>query len=96
MEYRKLPLIKYYYKNHKELDKHIRCFMEAYNYGKRLKTLKELTPYEYVLKTWEDEPERFVINPLHLIPGPYTLVVLPPANPQYNGGVERSSMMIPL
>jgi transposase-like protein len=64
---------KYYYEDHEELDKHIRCFIEAYNYGKRLKTLKGLTPYEYILKIWEDEPERFAVNPHHHTSGPYSL-----------------------
>lgn len=35
----------------------------AYNFARRLKTLKGLTPYEYVCKIWTKEPERFTINP---------------------------------
>ncbi|TCW20503.1 hypothetical protein EDC20_1556, partial [Gluconobacter oxydans] len=34
-----------------------------------LKTLSGLTPYEYVCKIWTSEPERFIINPTHQIPG---------------------------
>lgn len=37
----------------------------AYNFAKRLKTLKGLTPYEFICKTWTKEPERFRINPIH-------------------------------
>jgi len=36
----------------------------AYNFARRLKTLKGLTPYEFVCKTWTNEPERFRINPI--------------------------------
>jgi hypothetical protein len=34
----------------------------AYNFARRLKTLKGLTPYEYVCKIWTNEPERFNVN----------------------------------
>ncbi len=44
-------------------------FIIAYNFAKRLKTLKGLTPYEYVCKIWTQEPERFKANPIHHIPG---------------------------
>jgi hypothetical protein len=36
----------------------------AYNFAKRLKTLKGLTPYEYICKIWTNEPDRFKVNPL--------------------------------
>jgi len=41
----------------------------AYNFGRRLKTLKGLTPYEFTCKQWTSEPERFRIDPIHLMPG---------------------------
>ena len=41
----------------------------AYNFGRRLKTLKGLTPYEPICKTWQREPARFTSNPHHQIPG---------------------------
>jgi hypothetical protein len=41
----------------------------AYNFAKRLKTLKGLTPYEYICKVWTKEPERFSLNPLQQMPG---------------------------
>jgi hypothetical protein len=37
----------------------------AYNFAKRLKTLKGLTSYEYISKIWTTQPERFTINPVH-------------------------------
>ena len=54
---------KYYYQSHDELKKHLHTFLMAYNFAKRLKTLKGMTAYEYVCKIWTNEPERFKINP---------------------------------
>ncbi len=56
---------RYHYGSHEQLKTHIYDFMMAYNFAKRLKTLKGLTPYEYVCKIWTKEPERFNINPFH-------------------------------
>ena len=33
--------------------------------AKRLKTLRGLTPYEYIRRCWQKEPERFRLNPRH-------------------------------
>ncbi|MHB8885759.1 MAG: IS481 family transposase, partial [Methylovirgula sp.] len=41
-------------------------------YGRRLKTLKGLTPYEYICKIWTDDPKRFKLNPLQQSLGPNT------------------------
>ena len=35
----------------------------------RLKTLGGLTPYEYICKIWTSEPDRFILNPIHQMPG---------------------------
>ena len=48
---------------------HLADFINAYNYARRLKTLKGLTPYEYICKCWTSEPERFKLNPLQQMPG---------------------------
>ena len=55
---------KYYYQSHDELKKHLHTFLMAYNFAKRLKTLKGMTPYEYICNIWTKEPERFKINPI--------------------------------
>ncbi len=60
---------RYHYENHDELREHLKNFMMAYNFAKRLKTLKGLTPYEFICKCWTQEPERFKMNPLHHNPG---------------------------
>lgn len=55
---------RYYYQTHDQLKAHLQTFLMAYNFARRLKTLKGLTPYEFVCKTWTNEPERFRINPI--------------------------------
>ena len=40
------------------------------NFGRRLKTLKGLTPYEAICRAWTKEPGRFTSDPTHQIPGP--------------------------
>ena len=39
---------RYYYDNHQHLKQHLYNFVNAYNFAKRLKTLKGLTPYELI------------------------------------------------
>jgi IS30 family transposase len=56
---------RYYYATHDHLKEHLHAFLMAYNFAKRLKTLKGLTPYEYICKCWQKEPERFTVNPCH-------------------------------
>ncbi len=56
---------RYYYDNHQQLRRHLYDFVNAYNFAKRLKTLKGLTSYEFIIKTWQSEPDRFIINPNH-------------------------------
>jgi transposase-like protein len=56
---------KYHYQTHQHLREHLYTFLMAYNFAKRLKTLKGLTPYEYICGCWQKEPERFISNPHH-------------------------------
>jgi transposase InsO family protein len=56
---------KYYYQTHQHLSEHLHAFQMAYNFAKRLKALKGLTPYEYSCQCWQKEPERFTVNPCH-------------------------------
>jgi IS30 family transposase len=60
---------RYHYDSHAQLTAHLHDFINAYNYGRRLKTLKGLTPFEYICKIWTIEPDRFTINPTHQMPG---------------------------
>jgi hypothetical protein len=60
---------RYHYDDHHQLRRHLAHFIDAYNFGRRLKTLKGLTPYEFICKSWTSEPERFRLNPLQKMPG---------------------------
>jgi transposase InsO family protein len=60
---------RYHYDDHEQLRSHLSDFINAYNYARRLKTLSGLTPYEYICKIWTNEPERFILNPIHQMPG---------------------------
>jgi transposase InsO family protein len=55
---------RYFYETHDQLRAHLRDFVDAYNFARRLKTLKGLTPYEFICKAWTSEPHRFKLNPL--------------------------------
>ncbi len=54
---------RYHYGSHDELRQHLQLFIDAYNHGRRLKTLRGLTPYEYVARIWTEEPSRFKTEP---------------------------------
>jgi transposase InsO family protein len=60
---------RYFYETHAELRPHLADFVIAYNFARRLKTLKGLTPYEFIRKLWRKEPKRFILDPLHQRPG---------------------------
>ncbi len=60
---------RYHYDDHAQLERHLGDFIAAYNFGRRLKTLKGLTPYEFICKQWVSEPARFRLNPLQQMPG---------------------------
>jgi hypothetical protein len=61
---------RYFYETHDELRAHLRDFVDAFNFARRLKTLRGLTPYEFICKRWTTEPERFRVNRLQQRPGP--------------------------
>ena len=63
---------RYHYDDHDQLRRHLADFVAAYNFGRRLKTLKGLTPYEAICRAWTKEPGRFTSDPTHQIPGPNT------------------------
>jgi hypothetical protein len=62
---------RFYYQTHEHLRRHLTDFVAAYNFARRLKTLKGLTPYEYICTLWTKEPQRFTLNPHQLSAGPY-------------------------
>jgi transposase InsO family protein len=60
---------RFHYESHNQLRGHLQDFVRAYNFGRRLKSLKGLTPYEFICKTWASEPGRLTVGPLHQMPG---------------------------
>jgi transposase InsO family protein len=59
---------RFHYGSHNELRTHLQLFVDAYNYGRRLKTLRGLTPYEFICKTWTEQPARFTSYRIRMIP----------------------------
>ena len=60
---------RYFYDTHQQLREHLATFLMAYNFAKRLKTLKGLTSYEYICQQWQLHPEHFLLEPSHLTLG---------------------------
>ena len=60
---------RYHYGTHDQLREHLQTFVDAYNFAKRLKTLRGVTPFEHVVRCWTEDPERFINDPTHHMPG---------------------------
>ncbi len=60
---------RFHYDSHQQLRTHLADFIAAYNFGRRLKTLSGLTPYKYIAKVRTSDPDRFILNPIHQMPG---------------------------
>jgi hypothetical protein len=54
---------------HDQLRAHLQPILDGYNYARRLKTLRDLTPYEFICKSSTEQPYRFRVDPTHLTPG---------------------------
>lgn len=54
---------RYHYTSHQQLKEHLANFLNAYNFAKRLKMLRGLTPYEEIIKCWKNKPKLFNVNP---------------------------------
>ena len=63
---------RYYYQTGEELQIHLDAFIAAYNFAKRLKTIHGLTPYEFIIKSWSENPSLFSRDPSHLNLGLYS------------------------
>lgn len=60
---------RFHYDDHTQLCIHLADFIAAYSFGCRLKTLRGLTPCEFISKQWIDEPEHFKVHQIHQMPG---------------------------
>jgi hypothetical protein len=54
---------RYFYDTYNQLKAHLTDFLRAYNSATRLKTLKGLTPYEYLCKLWTQNPRQIYPQP---------------------------------
>src|SRR2546430_8623809 len=59
---------RYHYDGHEQLRAHLADFVTAYNFARRLKILKGLSPYAYICDAWTKEPGRFILDPIHPMP----------------------------
>jgi len=55
--------------SHDRLQEHLKTFLDADNFAKRLKTLKGLTAFELISEKWTSKPERFPKTPDRLSTG---------------------------
>ena len=53
----------YHYSSHAQLRAHLAAFLNAYNHAKRLKSLRGLTPHQFILSCFQNQPHRFKVNP---------------------------------
>ena len=56
------PVKRFHYGSHDQLRVHLADFLDAYNFARRLKTLRGLTPFEAICKAWTEEPHRFKLK----------------------------------
>ena len=60
---------RYHYNGHEQLRAHLELFIDAYNHARRLKTLKGLTPAQFIWTEWQAKPDLFHKEPCHLTAG---------------------------
>lgn len=60
---------RFHYDSHQQLEAHLADFVSAYNFARRLKTLRGSHPTNSSAKIWTKEPKRFRLDPLHQMPG---------------------------
>ena len=60
---------RFHYGDHNQLRTHLAQVMAANNPARSLKPLGGLTPRDYICKIRRAEPERFILDPIHRMPG---------------------------
>ena len=50
---------RYYYESQTALQEHLQAFINAYNFAKRLKSLNDLTPWEFIVKERKSSSKSF-------------------------------------
>jgi site-specific recombinase XerD len=61
---------RFHYDSYNQLRQHLADFVAAYNFARRLRTLRGLTSYEAICKIRTDDPFRVTHDPHHQTPGP--------------------------
>ena len=61
---------RYHYDSHDQLRTHLHLFVDAYNHGRRLKTLRGLTPNEFIQRL-DQRARSLQDRPVTPHPGPY-------------------------
>lgn len=56
---------RYHYSSHQQFREHLDCFLSAYNFARRLKSLNGSTPHQFLCNTFSSQPHRFLTNPSH-------------------------------
>ena len=65
-------MLRYHDETTEQLHEHLPAFLLAYPHAKRLKTLRGLTPHEFVCAQHQQNPASFTRDPTQLPPGLYT------------------------
>jgi hypothetical protein len=80
---------RFHYDDHNQRRRHLADFIDAYNFGRHLKTLRGLTPYKFICRIWTSQPEQFILNPIHQMPGLNTVARRFAANAHHIGCKQR-------
>jgi transposase InsO family protein len=65
-------VLRYHYQTSMQLNEHLQAFLLAYNHARRLKTLRGLTPHQFICAQHQTNPATFIQDPAHLMLGLYT------------------------
>jgi len=60
---------RFHYDSHDRLRTHLADVLAAYTFARRFRTLSGFTPNEYICRIWTSEPDRFIPDPIHQMPG---------------------------
>ena len=55
----------FHYNTIQQFENSLNAFLDYYNCQKKLKALKRVTPYEYILSRWKEKPSLFLKNSYH-------------------------------
>ena len=66
---KKATVKQYHYDTTDQLKNHLMAYLLVHNFQKKLKSLKFITPYDFILLSFKNNPELFKDNPHHKIVG---------------------------